>query len=208
MPMKTLLLGATAALAFAGSAQARGWYVGIEAGAASVADTNAFYRQPTLPFTTRTEAQFDTGWALIATVGYAMQNWRIEGELGWRSNNKDQFIVGGPSTGSLDELTAMYNMTYQLPLAPGLGIAIGGGGGLDYAMIDIPDVSDSDLNFAVQGIVQLNYALSEETELTLGYRYLHVLDPEFEDDPTLAEVTFDDFSKHALTIGVRYTFAP
>jgi opacity protein-like surface antigen len=89
-----------------------------------------------------------------------------------------------------------------------LGLAIGGGGGLDYAMIDIPDVSDSDLNFAFQGIVQLNYALSEETELTLGYRYLHVLDPEFEDDPTLAEVTFDDISKHALTIGVRYTFAP
>lgn len=206
MPMKTLLLGATAALALAGNAQARGWYVGLEAGVGSIADTEAFYRQ--LPFTTRTEGKFDTGWALIATVGYAMQNWRIEGELAWRSNDKDQFIVGGPSTGSLDELTAMYNMTYQLPLAPSLGLAIGGGGGLDYAMIDIPDVSDSDLNFAVQGIVQLNYALSDETELTLGYRYLHVLDPEFEDDPTLAQVTFDDFSKHALTIGVRYTFAP
>jgi len=208
MPMRTLLLGATAALALAGSAQARGWYVGLEAGQGWVADTDAVYRLPTLPFTTRTEGRFDTGWALIATVGYAMQNWRIEGEIGWRSNDKDQFIVGGPSTGSLDELTAMYNMTYQLPLGPGLGLAIGGGGGLDYAMIDIPQVDDSDLNFAVQGIVQLNYALSDETELTLGYRYLHVLDPEFEDTAPPAEVTFDDFSKHALTIGIRYTFAP
>jgi opacity protein-like surface antigen len=208
MSMKALLLGATAAFALTATAQARGWYVGLEAGPSWVTDTDAIYRLPTVPFTTRTEGKFDTGWALIATVGYAMQNWRIEGELGWRSNDKDQFIVGGPSTGSLDELTAMYNMTYQLPLAQGLGVAIGGGAGLDYAMIDIPDVDDSDLNLAVQGIVQLNYAISDSTELTLGYRYLHVLDPEFEDDPTLAEVTFDDFSQHALTIGVRYTFAP
>lgn len=208
MPMRTLLLGATAALAVAEASAARGWYVGIEAGPGRVADTDAIYRQLTAPFTTRTEAQFDNGWALLATIGYAMQNWRIEGEVGWRSNDKNQFIVGGPSTGSLDELTAMYNMTYQLPLAQGLGVAIGGGGGLDYAMIDIPDVEDSDLNFAVQGIVQLNYALTESTELTLGYRYLLVLDPEFEDDSVPANVAFDNFSKHALTIGVRYTFAP
>lgn len=208
MSMKTMLLGAAAAIAMSGTAEARGWYLGLEAGPSWIADTDAVYRQLTLPFTTRTEGKFDTGWALIATVGYAMQNWRIEGELGWRSNDKDQFIVGGPSTGSLDELTAMYNMTYQLPLTQGLGVAIGGGAGLDYAMIDIPDVDDSDLNWAVQGIVQLNYTLSDSTELTLGYRYLRVLDPDFENDPTLAEVTFDDFSKHALTIGVRYTFAP
>jgi opacity protein-like surface antigen len=208
MSMKAVLLGAAAIVAMSGTAAARGWYVGLEAGPSLVADTDAVYRLPTVPFTTRTEGKFDTGWALIATVGYAMQNWRIEGELSWRSNDKDQFIVGGPSTGSLDELTAMYNMTYQLPLAQGVGVAIGGGAGLDYAMIDIPNVDDSDLNWAVQGIVQLNYALSDDTELTLGYRYLHVLDPEFEDDTALAEVTFEDFSKQALTIGVRYTFAP
>jgi opacity protein-like surface antigen len=208
MSLRTLLLGATAAVALTGTAEAKGWYVSLEAGANWVADTDAVYRQTTVPFTTFTEGQFDTGWTLVAAVGYALQNWRIEGELSWRSNDKDQFIVGGPSTGSLDELTAMYNMTYQLPLGPGLGLALGGGGGLDYAMIDIPSVDDSDLNFAVQGIVQLNYELSPATELTFGYRYLHVLDPEFEDASAAADVSFDNFSKHALTIGVRYTFAP
>ncbi len=207
---KSLLLGATAALALAGTAHARGWYVGLEAGASWVGDTPAIYRENPPPFLTLTDGKFDTGWTLLATVGYAMQNWRIEGEIAWRSNDKDRFIIGGPSTGDLDELTVMYNMTYELPLAQGLGLALGGGAGLDYAMLDIPGIDDTDLNFAVQGIVQLNYALSPSTELTLGYRYLRVLDPEFEDTTAgvTATATFDDFSKHTLTLGVRYLFAP
>jgi opacity protein-like surface antigen len=206
---RTLLLGA-AALALAGGAQARGWYVGLEAGVSSIADTPAVYSENPPPFLTITEGTFDTGWTLLATVGYAMQSWRIEGELAWRSNDKDQFLLGGPSTGSLDELSAMYNMTYELPLAQGLGIAIGAGAGLDYAILDIPGIDDTDLNIAVQGIVQVNYALSPTTELTLGYRYMHVLDPEFEDTTAgvTAVATFDDISKHALTLGMRYTYAP
>ena len=208
--LKTLLFGATAAVALTGTAEARGWYVSLEAGANWVADTDAVYREPGFAFTLPTEGTFDNGWALVAAVGYALQNWRIEGEVAWRSNDKDQFTVGGPSTGSLDELTIMYNMTYQLPLGQGVGLALGGGGGLDYAMLDIPNIDDNDLNFAFQGIVQLNYELSPDTELTLGYRYLHVLDPKFEDriPATAIEANFEDFSKHALTIGVRYTFAP
>lgn len=209
MAMKSLLLGAAAALAMSGAAQARGWYVGLEAGASTIDDSPAVYRENPPPFTAFPDGQFDNGWAIIATVGYAMQHWRIEGELAWRSNDKERFVFL-VSTGDIDEVSAMYNMTYEFPLAQGLGVAVGAGAGLDYAFLDIPGIDDSDLNFAVQGIVQLNYALSSTTELTLGYRYLRVLDPEFED--TAAGVTtqaaFDDFSKHALTIGVRYTFAP
>lgn len=209
MLMKTLLLGATAALAVSGSAQARGWYVGLEAGVSSIDDSPAVYRENPPPFTAFPEGEFDTGWAIIATVGYAMQHWRIEGELAWRSNDKKRFVFL-VSTGDIDELSAMYNMTYELPLAQGLGLAFGAGAGLDYALLDIPGINDSDLNFAYQGIVQVNYALSPSTEMTLGYRYMHVLDPEFEDTVagTTAQAAFDDFSKHAVTIGVRYTFAP
>jgi opacity protein-like surface antigen len=206
---KVALLAGTCALALAGSAHAKGWYVGLDAGVGTVSDTNAIY-QEVGDFTAFPEGHFDTGWALLATLGYAMQNWRLELEAGWRSNDKDQFLIGGPSTGDLDELTAMYNMTYAFPLGQGLDIAIGGGAGLDYAMLDIANLDDGDVNFAYQGIVQLNYALSPSTELTLGYRYLHVLDPEFEETSGTPDVVirFDDFDKHALTLGIRYTFAP
>lgn len=209
MALRTILLGATAVLGLASAAHARGWYVGLEAGANSIPDTPAAYRENPPPFTAFPEGRFDTGWALIATVGYAMQHWRIEGELAWRSNDKERFVFL-VSTGDVDQLTAMYNMTYELPLSQDLGIALGGGAGLAYAMLAIPDIDDTDLNFAYQGIVQINYTLSPSTELSLGYRYLRVLDPEFADATAgvTYAATFDDFSNHALTLGVRFTFAP
>jgi opacity protein-like surface antigen len=207
MSQKLSLLAAASVLALTGTAHAKGWYVGLEAGLSNVADSEAIYDSgvPTL-----TEGTFDNGWAVMASVGYAMQNWRIEFEAAWRSNDKDVFVFLPVSTGDLDELTVMYNMTYAFPLGNGLDLAVGGGAGLDYAMLDIVNLDDSDANFAYQGIVQLNYALSPSTELTLGYRYLHVLDPEFE-EPNAAppvNIRFEDFDKHAVTVGVRYTFAP
>ncbi len=203
---RTALLAATAAAAFCGSAEARGWYVGLEAGANWTNDADVrFYTTPAAtPFDLT--GRFDGGWAVIATVGYAMQNWRIEAEAAWRSNDKDQFTALPVSTGDLDGLTAMYNMTYAFSISPGLNLSVGGGAGLDYETLDIVNIDDSDLNFAYQGIATLDYALSPTTELTVAYRYLRVLDPEFEDNGI--RYAFDDFSKHALTIGVRYAFAP
>jgi len=213
MPLKVTLLGAVCALAFTGAAQAKGWYIGLEAGASSIADTDADFGSTTGGVTTFAYSpvgRFDDGWAVVATLGYALHGWRIEGELAWRSNDKDQFTTPAlPSTGSLDELTAMYNMTYELPLGGGVGVSLGGGAGLDYAMLEIAGLDDTDLNFAYQGIAGIHVAVSDSTELTLAYRYLVVLDPQFEErsDPGFV-IRFDDFTKHALTLGVRYTFAP
>ncbi|MBL8782459.1 MAG: porin family protein [Alphaproteobacteria bacterium] len=213
MPTKVSLLGAVCALALAGTAQAKGWYIGLEAGASSIADTGADFRSTSAGLTTFVYdpvARFDDGWAVIATMGYALHGWRIEGELAWRSNDKDQFTTPAlPSTGSLDALTAMYNMTYEFPLADGLGVSVGGGAGLDYAMLDIAGLDDSDLNIAYQGIAGINYAIGANTELTLAYRYLNVMDPEFEErsNPGIV-IRFDDFAKHTLTLGLRYTYAP
>jgi opacity protein-like surface antigen len=201
-----------AALALNGAAEAKGWYVGLEAGASIVQDTDAIF-QSTLAgvptFTYTPIGRFDTGWAIVATLGYALQGWRVEGEVAWRSNDKDQFTAPLPSTGDLDELTAMFNLTYEIPLAERFGLTVGGGAGVDYAMLEIAGLDDSDINFAYQGIAALNYGISDSTEVTLAYRYLHVLDPEFDErtNPGII-VRFDDFSKHALTLGVRYTFAP
>ena len=208
MPLRAMLLGATAILACAGAANAKGWYASFEAGAVSVDDTDAEYALTT-GFSYSPIGRFDTGWALVCAVGYSLQGWHIEGEAGWRSNDKDRFTAPGPSTGDLDELTVMFNMTYDIPLGV-LTLSLGGGAGLDYAMLDIAGVDDGDLNFAYQGIVGLSYAVSQNTELTLGYRYLNALDPEFEDASSGTGINnkFDDFSKHAVTAGVRYTFAP
>ena len=206
MALRPALLAAAATAALSGNAEARGWYAGLEAGANWTQDAGV--RLYTTPAATPFDltGRFDTGWTLIATVGYAMQNWRVEAELAWRSNDKDQFTALPVSTGDLDGLSAMYNMTYAFALGSGVNLSLGGGGGLAYETLDIVNVEDGDLCLAAQGIVTLDYALSPSTELTVGYRYLWVLDPDFEDNGTY--YSFDDLSKHALTLGVRYTFAP
>ncbi len=180
MPLKSLLLGAAGVLAFGGVAHANGWYVSAEAGASVVDDAGVRFETDPGTFSYDLTGRFDTGWAVMAAVGYSLQSWRIEWEAGWRSNDKNQFTAIPVSTGALDEATLMFNMAYSWPIAQGLDFSLGGGAGLDYAILDIVNVDDSDLNFAYQGIVSLDYALSPSTELTLGYRYLHVLDPEFD----------------------------
>jgi len=213
MVMRSALLGTACALALAGSAQARGWYAGIDLGLSAVSDTDVHWVTTSaglIGIDTGVVARFESGFVVLAAVGYALQQWRIEGELGWRSNDKDQFTPLGPSSGDLDELTVMFNMTYDIPLGNGLNLALGAGAGVDYAMLDIVNVDDGSFNFAYQGIAALYYAVAPNVELALGYRYLHVLDPEFKD--TTAGITtyydFEDISKHAVTLGVRYTFAP
>ena len=207
MISRSALLGAAALALTAGSASAKGWYIGLEAGANWVADNEVDVKTSPGGFTSQTTARFDNGWAIIATVGYSLQNWRVETELAWRSNDKDRFTILPISTGDLDELTGMFNLTYAIPIAENLNVSLGGGAGFDYANLDISLVDDSDLNFAYQGIVSLDYALSPTMELTLAYRYLRVSESRFEEDTGIF-LDFDDLQKHALTIGVRYTFAP
>ena len=52
MPLKVTLLGAVCALTLTGTAQAKGWYIGLEAGASSIADTDADFGSTTGGLTT------------------------------------------------------------------------------------------------------------------------------------------------------------
>ena len=212
MPLRTLLLGAAATLV-SGAAEAKGWYVSLDAGANWIADRHVDYRETVAGATVFAYSpigRFDTGFVVDAAVGYSLQNWHIEAEVGWHSNDKNRFTAIPVSTGGLDELTFMYNMTYEFPLAQNLSLSVGGGGGIEYAMLHIVNVDDTDWNLAYQGIAELNYAIASNTELTLGYRYMHVFDPSFEEHTASPGVimNFDDFHEQALMLGMRYTFAP
>ena len=104
MKRTTLLLGTVAALALCTPAQAaglKGWYVGIEAGANWVNDTehNMVGTQPTT-HTHFINFDYDAGWAFLATVGYGYdENWRVEIEAGYRKNDADRFELS-PTSGS------------------------------------------------------------------------------------------------------------
>jgi len=223
MKSKLVLLGTAAALSVvaASHSEARnnqGWYVGIEGGANWVDDNDGFVGFnsgiPILPDT----ISFDTGWAVLATVGYAFdQNWRIELEGGYRKNDVDVFsILSTPTTpagGDLSQISIMANVLFDVPLTDRLDFTVGVGAGAAYTKFD-PTFAfgpgapgdDDDWTFAYQGIAGLSYAITDRLDLTLQYRYQHVNDPSFTvpRGATADNYAFDDIENHTVSIGLRY----
>ncbi|MBI1213795.1 MAG: outer membrane beta-barrel protein [Alphaproteobacteria bacterium] len=217
MKTRTILLGAVAAVALTGTANAGqlpGWYVGIEGGANWVDDVDVQIVGPSgFSSTTRATASFDTGWAVLATVGYAFHNhFRLEGEVGYRHNKIDTVLARFSSTtgiaGDLDELSLMANVIYDIQLGSKTTLSLGVGAGADRAKLDTTAnfFDDEDWGFAYQGIVGLAYNLSSKTQLTLNYRYFRVNDLSFDGALGLAAINTDDVTKHTVTLGLRYSF--
>lgn len=227
MTSRSLLLGSAAvaltASALAAPAQAahfHGWYVGIEAGANWVKDWD-FTSQSTLftPHTHFDTAQIDTGWAVLATVGYAFDHWRLELEAGYRENDADfrtsrSGAINTISGGDVRELSLMANALYDLHLTDRLMFSLGAGAGMDKVKIDFtaPFAAGNvdDWEFAYQGIAGLSYAIGSRTDLTLTYRYLHVDAPDLDFGPFNGHPFTDteDLEKHTVTIGLRFDLSP
>jgi OmpA-OmpF porin, OOP family len=219
MKSKAILLGTVAAVSIAAASQSearnQGWYVGIEGGANWVDDNDGLLGiNSGLPFFSET-VTYDTGWAVLATVGYAFDNnWRIELEGGYRQNDIDLVSVPAffsTSGGELNELTVMANVLYDIPLTDRLDLTFGVGAGVDRAEFEPPAFwggDDDDWNFAYQGIAGLSYAITDRLDLTLTYRYLHVDEPEFTvpggPNPTPEHWAMEDVEKHTVTVGLRY----
>jgi len=211
MTLRTVVLGAAAAIALNGAASAatsNGWYVSLEGGANWVGDWDHQVNTTTLQ-----TASFDTGWAVLASVGYAFgNNWRAELEAGYRSNNLDTIITSGGSplatTGDLSEASFMANVLYDIRLGDKLGLSLGVGAGADFAQLELLNQgSDEDWNFAYQGIAGLNYALGRQTTAFVNYRYFRAHDASFDYTSQGGDVlSGDDFQKHTVTLGLRYAF--
>ena len=234
MSHKAAMLGAAASIALlasgAGVANAghfNGWYLGVEGGANWVEDFDAqFRRGPTTAVTTTTINQnyeFGTGWAAFATIGYGFwSHWRVELEGGYRHNKIDrvQWTGGAPTSpsGDLNEWTIMANVAYDLMLTDRLGLSLGVGAGGDNARFNWVTrpagtirVDDDDWGFAYQGIIGLNYAISDRTAVVLNYRYMRVDAPTWNGvatGPDFVRVDADDLVKHTVSVGLRYDLWP
>ena len=219
MHPRALWLASVCAAAMAGSAQAAPvtWYAGVEGGWGGIMDQDARF-MGTIPatvtrvVTTQADAKFDSGWALLATLGMDIGGgWRMEGELGYRSND---FKLAIPTTlgtatkgGSFDEISAMGNWLLDLPLngSGSLKLSLGFGVGVDYAELKTDFGFDAtEWSVAYQGIAGLALELDSQTDVTLTFRHFRINEPEF-DDTTIVpqQVHFEELGKNSLTIGLR-----
>jgi outer membrane protein OmpA-like peptidoglycan-associated protein/opacity protein-like surface antigen len=222
----TLLAGAAfaALISPASAVELRGTYASIEAGASWIDDQRFF--QDTIHGSSHfTYAEYDSGynagWAILGSIGYAFScNFRTELEVGYRHNSLDKLTEVTTTNvmtagGELSEFTLMANLVYDLPITSNLTLSLGAGAGADRAQlkVDALDFSDQDWRFAWQGIAGLNYAIGEQTQLFINYRYLRVDAPKYVAfDPTPPDITYrtifmSDIEKHAVTVGLRYAFS-
>lgn len=191
----TLLASTTlAALAIAAPAQAAGsgWYVNISGGATWLTDDDGFVAvngNDTLTFL----PDSDTGFIVSGAIGYSltnvMQGLRVEVEAAYRQNQVDgawvsdtnNATLGGADSGLLDydhsTFSVMANAWYDFDVG-GVSPYVGGGIGwadtdLDGAYIggSIPAISLSDDGFAWQLGAGVNFGISPNMKLGVGYRY-------------------------------------
>ena len=104
----TTLLCSTALVALSATTAdaAHGWYLGVEAGWDAVEDNDIDFNTTRgfLTFDTPLNVDFDNGWAILATIGYNFGgHWRVEGEMGYRSDDIDRvrFIAQLPPSHAL-----------------------------------------------------------------------------------------------------------
>jgi opacity protein-like surface antigen len=163
------------------------------------------------------EAEFDTGYVIGGAVGYRLADgFRVEGSVSYRESDVDAVTSGGVELNGAGDanLTAImanayYDFDLGIPVKPYLGVGIGVGiievNSDDSA--NVLKVDDDSAEFAWNIMLGAGYAVTEDVDLSFGYRYLGTTDPEF--DATLLGVngTLDaEITVHEVLFGLRYNF--
>jgi OmpA-OmpF porin, OOP family len=213
MMFRSLLLAGAAAAVLSVPAVAKpsGWYVGLAGGYSVIEDTQAFNGPPGGPFTIPGNIyQMDGGWAVLGTLGHRWStNWRLEAEIGYRSNDGDQLTpLGVPIPGlavGIDEWSFMGNAFFDFPVSAKMTISVGAGLGGDLITLNDGPLEIDDTVLAGQLIAQVGYMVSSRVELYADYRYLVLDEPELEFGGTGRSFEVD---KHTALIGLRYDLYP
>jgi opacity protein-like surface antigen len=207
-------------IVFAGpvlAAEPRGIY--LEAGAGANWLEGTTFENTAGTVTTRSQVNFDTGLALMGTVGYGFGNGlRTEFEFAYReSPAKDvtlpsAAVVGGSTTlkAGVKAHSFMANLLYDFDLS-GFGFAkwiphVGGGIG---AVNLHPGRSPADTVFGGQAIVGLEYAFTPNLLLGLDYRYIGTSTVNFtftQNAVTVGRSVDTKFNDNSVLATLRYRF--
>ncbi len=205
-----LAAGLIVSVATAASAETNGWYAGGEAGL-NLAPQAKF--EDGVKTWRNTQ---DPGYGLLGQVGYGFGQYRLEGEIGWRSNSIDKVKTAAGSFsggGSLGALDVMANAYYDVPtgtaFTPYLGAGVGGvdvnaskirGNGVTYT-------NDDNFVFGYQGIAGVAYAINDQLSLKADYRYLRTVDARLNEDPSWGtSYGKGEYAAHSIMVGFTYKF--
>jgi outer membrane protein OmpA-like peptidoglycan-associated protein len=209
--LKVRVLAAAAAFAVLPQLAHAEWYAGFDAGInylqdATVTGASASYK-----------TQYDIGYGAIGQVGYGFGPWKVEGELGYRTNEVKNSGGGtkhpyGPANGTVATYSVMANVLYEFMQNSRWHPFIGAGAGV--AKFDVGDITSDtswiyrkgeDTQLAYQGIMGVGYDLNDRWTLKGQYRYFGTLDAAVKDDQNRSGLT-TTYQAHEAFLGFTYHF--
>lgn len=161
------------------------------------------------------DLEHDDGWLGLIGGGYGFDNGiRLEGELGYRDNDlssNDFFVFGGHANAWSFMANGYYDFNRGGVVQPYLGAGVGAANVSADAAANILSFDDSETVFAYQLMAGLGFTATRQLTVDLGYRYFNAQGVNFElsdgnGPPTLTGDA--DYDQQAVTIGLRYYFAP
>lgn len=189
------------------AALADGWYAGAETGL-NLAPAEKYKAIDGAEG--KAKVSHDPGFGLLVNGGYAFNQFRLEGEFGWRYNGVDK-VAGQGGDGDIQAYDLMLNGLYDIKTGtawtPYLGVGIGGADVVNGKIRNSLGTltKDSDIVFAYQGIAGVSYALNEHLALNADYRYFRTLDGEYKVPNETFKVKAP-YEAHSILVGFTYKF--
>lgn len=198
------------------------WYISGNVGASSLDDSD--YIDTAAIGSATGNVEFDGGIAATGAIGYALKNFRVEGEVSYRRNDLDLIRIDTVSiagllftnVGSFDiqgettALSGMINGWYEFDTKSKWVPFVGGGVGVSHVNLNIDSIAgiatnfdESDTVFAYQVGAGIGYNVNEKMTVTFGYRYFATADPEGQSSTDKIET---EYSGHNLLVGINYRF--
>jgi OmpA-OmpF porin, OOP family len=148
------------------------------------------------------EVSFDPGYSITGALGYDLGQFRVEGEIGYRTVDIDKVRVGavsGPVGGDASALAFTANGYYDhemgnSPLTPYIGLGLGlADTDIEVVIPGFGTIKDGDVEFVYQFMVGAGFDVSPNLVLTAGYRFFGIADSGSPDS-------------HEFNLGARFMF--
>ena len=179
---------ASTALATPAVARDHSFYVGLEGGVMWVEDMRTRHRRRDANAIRGSRVDHNTGYDVDAIAGYDFGGFALEGELGYKQAGHRQrkfvttdFPAGGMSTTT--SLSVMGNVLLDFGNENGFSGYVGGGVGMAAQASTSSrqrrpdshvDFNDSRQPLRMQAIAGVRYAISQNIDVGLKYRYFNV----------------------------------
>ncbi len=143
---------------------------------------------------TMPDTDFDNDAVYSVSLGWQFHPLvRAEVEASYRDTDLDG------AAGSAKTYTYFVNGIWDIKNDTRFTPYIGAGVGYAYNKLDGAGISESESNFAYQGIAGVSYTIDNNWALTAQYNYVDTLDFDYAGGDL-------DFTAHEVKAGVRYTF--